>query len=85
MAGPPPPRYTEYSSKKTETEEMIMKRVMKGILAAFLAMAAIISVQTALAGVLGFHTAELLGKTAVTALFCYSIIRMSRSRRAAEA
>lgn len=65
-----------------------MKRMMKGIGMGLLAAAAVIAAQTALTGVLGFRTAELLGKTAVTALYLYAVIRMfqaSRAKRAARA
>ncbi len=62
-----------------------MKNMMKGIAAALLAMAVIISVQMALTGVLGFHTAEVIGKTAMTALFLYAALRMCRAGREANA
>ena len=68
-------------------EEITMKRMMKGIAMGLLA-AAVIAGQTALAGVLGFHTAEVIGKTAMTALYLYAVIRMfqaSRAKRAARA
>lgn len=58
---------------------------MKYVMMMVLAMAAIIAGQTALAFVLGFHTAEILGKTAVTALYLYTIMRMFRAGREAKA
>ena len=62
-----------------------MKDMMKGIAMGLLAMAAIIAAQTALAGVLGFHTAEVIGKTAVTALYLYAVTQMFRTKREAKA
>ena len=50
-----------------------------------LVMAGILAGQTALACVLDFHTAELLGKTAMSALFFYSLIRLVRTARRARA
>ena len=58
-------------------------KTMKSVGMAVLAMAAVIASQMALTGVLGFHTAEVMGKTAVTALFLYQIIRMGRREREA--
>ena len=52
---------------------------------AVLAMAAIIMGQTALAFVLDFHTAEMIGKTAMTALYLYAVIRAAEAKRAAKA
>lgn len=63
----------------------MMKRMMKGIATGLLAMAAIVAAQTALAGVLGFHTAEVIGKTAITALYLYAVTRMFRAKREARA
>ena len=62
-----------------------MKDMMKGIGTALLAVAALIVVQTALSFVVGFHTAELMGKTALTALYLYAVARMFRARREARA
>ena len=62
-----------------------MKRMMKGIAAGLLVMAAVIAAQMALTGVLGFHTAEVMGKTAVTALYLYAVTRMFRAKREARA
>lgn len=62
-----------------------MKRMMKGIAMGLLATAAIIAAQTALAGALGFRTAELIGKTAMTALYLYAVTRMFRAKREARA
>ena len=58
-------------------------KTMKSVGAAVLAMAAIIAAQMALTGVLGFQTAEALGKTAVTALFLYILVRLGRKEREA--
>ena len=58
-----------------------MKHMMKDIAAALLAVAAVIVVQTALSFVVGFHTAEIIGQTAMTALFLYAVIRMFRAKR----
>ena len=62
-----------------------MKRTMKGIAMGLLAIAAVIAAQMALTGVLGFHTAEAMGKTAVTALYLYAVARMFRATREARA
>lgn len=62
-----------------------MKRMMKGIAAGLLAVTAVIAGQMALTGVVGFHTAELMGKTALTALYLYAVARMFRARREARA
>lgn len=62
-----------------------MKRMMKGIAVGLLAAAAIIAGQMALAEVLGFHTAEVIGKTAMTALYLYAVTRMFRAKREARA
>lgn len=62
-----------------------MKNMMKSIAAGLLAMAAVIAAQMALTGVVGFHTAELLGKTAVTALYLYAVVRACRAGREAKA
>lgn len=62
-----------------------MKRIMKGIAAGLLAVAAVIAGQMALTGVAGFHTAELMGKTALTALYLYAVARMFRANREARA
>lgn len=59
-----------------------MKRMMKGIAMGLLAAAAIIAGQMALTGFLGFHTAELIGRTAVTALCLYALIRVVQALRA---
>ena len=86
MAAPAAVWYTDSSSKrtKTETEEMTMK-AMKYVGTMVLALAAIMAVQMGLTGLTGFHTAELLGKTAMTALFLYSIIRLVQAARRAKA
>lgn len=57
--------------------------MMKYVLTMVLVMAAIILVQTGLSGLVGFHTAELLGKTAMSALFWFSIIRLIQEVRRA--
>lgn len=62
-----------------------MKNMMKSIAAGLLAMAAVIAAQMALTGVVGFRTAELLGKTAVTALYLYAVVRVCRAGREAKA
>lgn len=58
---------------------------MKYVGMAVLAMAAIIMGQTALAFVLDFHTAEMAGKAAMTALYLYAAIRAAEAKRAAKA
>jgi hypothetical protein len=58
-----------------------MKDMMKGIVIALLAVAVVIAAQTALSFVVGFHTAELIGETALGALFLYAVIRAGRKRR----
>lgn len=58
-----------------------MKNMMKDIAAALLAVAAVIVAQTALSFVVGFHIAEVLGQTAMTALFLYAVIRSGRKRQ----
>lgn len=60
-------------------------KAMRNVGMAVLAMAAIIAGQTALAGVAGFHTAELIGKTAMTALYLYAMMRIFRAKREARA
>lgn len=62
-----------------------MKRMMKGIAVGLLAVTAVIAGQMALTGVVGFHTAELMGKTALTALYLYAVARMFRANREARA
>ena len=56
-------------------------KTMRNVGMAVLAMAAIIAGQTALACVVGFHTAELIGKTAMTALYLYAMMRIFRAKR----
>lgn len=58
-------------------------KTIKVVLAAVLAMAVIIAGQTALACVVGFRTAELTGRTAMTALYLYAMMRLFRTKRAA--
>lgn len=58
-----------------------MKDMMKGIGIALLAVAAVIAAQTALSFAVGFHTAQLLGETALGALFLYAVIRAGRKGR----
>ena len=58
-----------------------MKDMMKGIGTALLAMAVVIGAQTALSFVVGFQTAQLLGETAMGALFLYAVIRLGRKER----
>ncbi len=58
-----------------------MKDMMRGIGTALLAVAAVIAAQTALSFVVGFHTAELIGETALGALFLYAVVRAGRKRR----
>ena len=58
-----------------------MKDMMKGIGIALLAMAVVIAGQVALSFAVGFHTAQLIGETAMGALFLYAVIRMGRKRR----
>lgn len=57
-------------------------KAMKYVWTMVLALAAIIAAQVGLTGVLGFHTAELIGKTAVTALCLYAVIRAFQAFRA---
>lgn len=56
---------------------------LKYALLGLLAMAAVIAVQGALAGVVGFPMAERFGKTAMTVLFWYAVLRMLRGERRA--
>lgn len=58
-----------------------MKHMMKDIAVALLAVAVVIVIQTALSFVVGFHTAEIIGQTAMTALFLYAVVRSGRKRR----
>lgn len=58
-----------------------MKNVMRDIALAILAVAVVIAVQVGLSFVVGFHTAELIGQTAMTALFLYAVIRSGRKRK----
>ena len=58
-----------------------MKNMMKDLAIALLAVAAVIVAQTALSFVVGFQTAQVLGQTAMTALFLYAVIRSGRKRR----
>nr|WP_325200949.1 hypothetical protein [uncultured Oscillibacter sp.] len=58
-----------------------MKDMMKGIGIALLAVAVVVAGQTALSFVVGFRTAQLLGETALSALFLYAVIRAGRKRR----
>lgn len=89
MAVPAAVCYTDVSSKRTETEEKIMKNtmkdMMKGIALGILSVAAVIAGQLALTGAVGFRTAELAGGTALAFLFYYTIFRMCRKRREASA
>ena len=82
MAAPAAVWYTDISSKrtKTETEEETMK-AMKYVLTVVLVLAAIIAAQMGLTGLIGFRTAELMGKTAVTALCLYAVIRVCQAFR----
>ena len=82
MAAPAAVCYTDISSKrtKTETEEKTMK-AMKYVLTVVLVLAAIIAAQMGLTGLIGFRTAELMGKTAVTALCLYAVIRACQAFR----
>ncbi len=82
MAAPAAVWYTDISSKrtKTETEEKTMK-AMKYVLTVVLVLAAIIAAQMGLTGLIGFRTAELMGKTAVTALCLYAVIRVCQAFR----
>lgn len=59
-----------------------MRRMMRGIAMGLLAVTAVIAAQTALAGILGFHTAEVIGKAAITALYLYAVMRMLQKSRA---
>lgn len=89
MAAPAAVCYTGISSKRTETEEKMMKNtmkdMMKGIALGILLVAAVIAGQTALTGAVGFRTAELAGGTALAFLFYYTIFRGCRKRREASA
>ena len=85
MAGPAAVCYTDVSSKKTEMEEKIMKDMMKGIALGILLVAAVVVGQMALTGVVGFHTAELAGGTALTFLLFYTLFQSCRKRREAKA
>ena len=88
MAAPAAVCYTDISSKRTETEEKMMKNTMKDMLKGIALgslLVAVIAGQTALTGAVGFHTAELAGGTALAFLFYYTIFRMCRKRREASA
>ena len=54
---------------------------MKHFMMMVLAMAAILAAQMGLSEMVGFHTAEIMGKTAMTALYLYAVIRMCRAFR----
>lgn len=56
---------------------------MKYLLTTILTMAAIIAAQMGLTYVFDFHTGELFGKAAMTALFWYHILRSFRGKREA--
>lgn len=58
-----------------------MKNMMKDIVIALLAVAAVIVAQTALSFAVGFQTAEVIGQTAMAALFLYAVVRSGRKRR----
>ena len=58
-----------------------MMKVMKYVLTVVLVLAAILAAQMGLTGVLGFRTAELIGKTAMTALCLYALIRTVQALR----
>ena len=62
-----------------------MKDMMKGIALGILLVAAVIAGQMALTGAVGFRTAELAGGAALAFLFYYTIFRMFRKRREANA
>ena len=89
MAAPAAVCYTDISSKRTETEEKMMKNTMKdmlkGIALGILLVAAVIAGQTALPGAVGFRTAELAGGKALAFLVYYTIFRMCRKRLEASA
>ncbi len=56
-------------------------KAMKYVLTVVLVLAAIIAAQMGLTGLIGFRTAELMGKTAVTALCLYAVIRVCQAFR----
>lgn len=56
-------------------------KAMKYVLTVVLVLAAIIAAQMGLTGLIGFRTAELMGKTAVTALCLYAVIRACQAFR----
>ena len=64
---------------------MMKKSGVKYVLAAAAAMLAIIAVQMILARVFTFHVGEVFSRTAVSALFFYTVMRMTqKTRKAAE-
>ena len=56
-------------------------KAMKYVLTVVLVLAAIIAAQMGLTGLIGFRTAELMGKTAVTALCLYAVIQVCQAFR----
>ena len=56
-------------------------KAMKYVLTVVLVLAASIAAQMGLTGLIGFRTAELMGKTAVTALCLYAVIRVCQAFR----
>ena len=62
-----------------------MMKAMKYVLTVVLVLAAILGAQMGLSGIVGFHTAEIMGKTAMTALYLYAVARMFRAKREARA
>ena len=58
-----------------------MKDMMKGLGIGLLAVAAVIAGQTGLSFVVGFHTAQLIGETALGAMFLYAVVRAGRKGR----
>ena len=58
-----------------------MKDMMKGIGIALAALAVVIGAQTALSFAVGFQIAQLLGETAIGAMFLWAVIRAGRKGR----
>ncbi len=60
-----------------------MRSSLKGLLLGCLAVAVIIAAQMGLSVLVGFRTAEIVGKTVCIALFWYCVIRVIHVRREA--
>ena len=63
------------------SREIVGDRLKKLAIPLICLLAAIIAAQMGLTGLIGFRTAELMGKTAVTALCLYAVIRVCQAFR----